>query len=148
MAGRQVWKTPLDPYPVYGDFGTGASPVLAGDRLLILSDNEKQQFIAAFDTKSGKEVAYDGAIYAQTGALGYRARIEGGTAFTSSPWAYDGKVFCLNEEGETFVIAAGEKYELLNVNDLDEMAQATPALVGDRLLLRTQCRIYSIGRRP
>jgi len=102
------------------------------------------------------QVAYGGALYvltdtgilsrydAKTGTLGYRSRIEGGTAFTSSPWAYGGKVFCLNEEGKTFVIAAGEKYELLRVNDLDEFAQATPALVGDRLLLRTESKLYSI----
>jgi hypothetical protein len=74
----------------------------------------------------------------------YRSRIDGGEAFTSSPWAYNGKVFCLNEEGKTFVIAAGEQYELLHVNLLDEMAQATPAIVGDRLLLRTESRLYSI----
>jgi hypothetical protein len=29
------------------------------------------------------------------------------------------------------------------VNILDEMAQATPAIVGDRLLLRTEGRLYS-----
>ena len=45
---------------------------------------------------------------AQTGKLSYRSLIEGGMAFTSSPWAYSGKIFCLNEEGKTFVIAAGE----------------------------------------
>jgi outer membrane protein assembly factor BamB len=102
------------------------------------------------------QVAYQGAVYAlseigilsryemQTGKLSYRSRIEGGIAFTSSPWAYDGKIFCMNEEGKTFVIAAGEKYELLKVNDLGEMAQATPALVGDRLLLRTESRMYAI----
>ncbi len=69
---------------------------------------------------------------------------QSGGAFTSSPWAYNGKVFCLNEEGKTFVIAAGEKFELLRINPLDEMAQATPAIVGDRLLLRTESRLYSI----
>ena len=53
-------------------------------------------------------------------------------------------MFCLSEEGKTFVIAAGEKFELLRVNLLDEMAQATPAIVGDRLLLRTESRLYSI----
>jgi outer membrane protein assembly factor BamB len=101
------------------------------------------------------EVAYDGSLYvlseigilssfdAKTGKLNYRARIEAGGAFTSSPWAYNGKVFCLSEEGKTFAIAAGEKYELLHVNILDEMAQATPAIVGDRLLLRTEGRLYS-----
>jgi len=277
MKGKLVWKTPLENYPMYGDFGTGASPALAGDLLIVCNDNEKQQFIAAFDKKTGKQVwrtdrdlrtgtsaaarrsgwstpyvwvtpgrteivtigpgfavsydlqgkelwklagmgggpipspyawggllllnggsggaiaavkpgaagsfsvapkaepsahvawsieragtylptqlAYDGAIYAltdtgilsrydaTTGKLGYRSRIENGVAFTASPWAYGGKIFCLNEEGKTFVVAAGEKYELLKVNDLEEFALATPALVGDRLLLRTESVLYSI----
>jgi outer membrane protein assembly factor BamB len=278
--GKLAWKTPLENYPMYGDFGTGSSPVLAGNLLVVCHDNEKQQFIAAFDKRTGKlawrtdrdlrastsaaarrsgwstpfvwvtpgrteivtigpgfavsygldgrelwrlagmgggpipspyawgglmllnggaggalaavkpgatgsfsvapnappsehvawsieragtylptQLAYDGAIYSLTdsgilsrydaasGKLGYRSRIENGVAFTSSPWACNGKVFCLNEEGKTFVIAAGEKYELLRVNDLDEFALATPAMVGDRLLLRTESLLYSIRQR-
>jgi len=77
----------------------------------------------------------------------YRTRIDpAASAFTTSPWAYNGKLFCLSEEGQTFVIAAGEKFQLLHVNELDEMAQASPALVGERLLLRTEGRLYSIRR--
>ena len=280
MKGAQVWHTPLEAYPVYLDFGTGGSPALLEEMLVIVNDNEKQQFIAAFDKRTGKpvwrtnrdlwakgggppqhsawvtpyvwknplrteivtvgpgtavsynadgkelwrlsgmastpvpspfayegllivnggrgkglyaikpgaagdltpgedgktgefiawsqpkggtylptEVAYEGALYAlsetgilsrfdaKTGKLNYRSRIEGGGAFTSSPWAYNNKVFCLSEEGKTFVIAAGEKFELLHVNPLDEMAQATPAIVGDRLLLRTESRLDSIRNR-
>ena len=48
---------------------------------------------------------------------------------------------------KTFVIAAGEKYELLKVNELDEFALATPALISDRLLLRTETQLYSIRQR-
>lgn len=277
LNGALAWHTPLEAYPIYLDFGTGGSASLVDNLLVIVNDNEKQQFIAAFDKATGKqvwrtnralkaadagiprqsawvtpfvwkqgprteivtigtgfavsydtdgkelwrlggmsdipipspfvydgllfvnggrgkalfaikpgakgdltpredgklgeflawtqsrggtylptEVGYDGAIYSlsdtgilsrfdsKTGKLSYRSRIQGGEAFTSSPWAYQGKVFCLDEEGKTFVIAAGEKYQLLRVNSLDEMAQATPAIVGDRLLLRTESRLYSI----
>src|SRR5713226_3029677 len=56
MKGTQVWHTPLEAYPIYLDFGTGGSPALLGDLLLIVNDNEKQQFIAAFDTNTGKPV--------------------------------------------------------------------------------------------
>jgi len=83
----------------------------------------------------------------KTGKQSYKTRLvsDGGAgAFTSSPWAYNGKVFCLSEEGKTYVVAAGEKFELLHVNDQDEMAQATPAIVGDRLLVRTETKLYSI----
>ena len=78
----------------------------------------------------------------------WRARIDpAASAFTTSPWAYNGKLFCLSEEGQTFVIAAGEQFQLLHVNALDDMAQASPALVGERLLIRTEHRLYSIRRR-
>jgi outer membrane protein assembly factor BamB len=106
-------------------------------------------------------VAYDGAVYvlsengivsrfdARTGEMTYKERISPeAKAFTSSPWAYNGKVFALSEEGQTYVFTAGRKLELLHVNPLDEMAQATPAIVGDRLLLRTEGRLYSIRRKP
>jgi len=78
----------------------------------------------------------------------YRTRIDpAAAAFTTSPWAYNGRLFCLSEEGQTFVIEAGEKFRLLHVNELDEMALASPALVGERLLIRTETRLYSIRRR-
>ena len=49
LKGKQVWTTPLEANPIYLDFGTGGSPALIGNLLVIVSDNEKQQFIAAFD---------------------------------------------------------------------------------------------------
>src|SRR5882724_9136482 len=56
MKGTQVWHTPLEAYPIYLEFGTGGSPALWSDLLVIVNDNEKQQFIAAFDKKTGKPV--------------------------------------------------------------------------------------------
>ena len=52
----------------------------------------------------------------------------------------------LSEEGKTFVVAAGEAFQLLHVNSLDEMAQSTPAISDDRLLVRTESKLYSIRR--
>jgi hypothetical protein len=73
-------------------------------------------------------------------------RLPNGGAFTSSPWAYDGKVFFLNEDGVTFVLKDGDEFELLHTNSLaeDDMGMATPAMAGDRLLIRTAARIYCI----
>jgi hypothetical protein len=66
--------------------------------------------------------------------------------FTASPWAYDGKVFCLDEDGVTFVLRAGDTFELLHTNKLtdDDMCMATPALAGDRLLISTSARLYCV----
>ena len=54
--GKQTWATPLKPHGTTRDWGTGASPALHNDRLFILNDNEEQSFVAAFDTRTGKEV--------------------------------------------------------------------------------------------
>ena len=46
----------------------------------------------------------------------------------------------------THVIKAGDKYEVMHTNPLakDDMGMATPAIVGDRLLIRTSKRVYCI----
>ena len=108
------------------------SPLVYGDYLYLVND------MTSIAT----------CLEAKTGKLTYKTRIDpAATAFTTSPWAYNGKLFCMSEEGQTFVIAAGEKFQLLHVNALDDMAQASPALVGERLLLRTEHRLYSIRRK-
>jgi hypothetical protein len=44
------------------------------------------------------------------------------------------------------VLRDSDKYELIRTNSLaeDDMGMATPAIIGDRLLIRTAARIYSI----
>ena len=81
---------------------------------------------------------------AKIGKLDYKSRIEGGGAFTSSPWAYQGKVFCLSEEGTTYVVKAGPEFELLGKNALGEVALATPAVADGRLFVRTANALYCI----
>lgn len=75
-----------------------------------------------------------------------RERLPKGRHFTASPWAYDGKIFCLNEDGVTFVLRAGDRFDLLHTNELtdNDMCMATPAIVGDRLLIRTAARVYCV----
>jgi outer membrane protein assembly factor BamB len=280
LKGKQVWATRVEANQIYLDFGTGGSAALHGNRLLIVSDNQKSQYIAAFDKKTGKQlwrterdlkdpaiagmrsgwttpfiwtnkvrteivtigpgvavsydmegkelwrlsgmapapapspfayedllyvdggqgrplfairpgaagdislgktensndfvawsqdragtyittpVAYQGGLYvlfdkgilarfdAKTGKQSYKARIDPDAfAFTSSPWAYNSQIFCQSEEGKSYVIAAGESLKVLRVNTLDEMTLATPAIIEDRLLIRTESLLYSI-RRP
>jgi outer membrane protein assembly factor BamB len=281
FAGKPSWTTPLTSHATTRDWGTGASPALHKDRLFILNDNEEQSFVAAFDTRTGKElwrtprtvqparktgwstpfvwenrertelvtlgpavaisysldgkelwrlnrmggvaiqspfawndllfvtsgsggddnrpivavraggsgditppdaetrneyvvwydrlaggtylptpVIYKNALYvlndkgifsrlnAETGERTYRSRVApGASTFTASPWAYNGHVFVMSEEGDTFVIEAADQYRLVRVNSLDDFSMATPAIVGDRLLIRTQHRLYSIRDR-
>ena len=101
-----------------------------GDELHVIADR-------------GLAACYD----ARTGRQHYRKqRLPEGRAFTASPWAYNGLVFCVNEYGETFVLRAGPGFELLQRNLLaeDDMVMATPAIAGDRLLIRTDRRLYCL----
>jgi outer membrane protein assembly factor BamB len=100
-----------------------------GDHLYVLFD---RGLISCHDVKTGKLVQS-------------RKRIEQGAGeFTASPWAYEGKVFCLNEDGDTFVFEAGPKLELLRKNSLGEMTCATPAISGGTLFIRTLTKLHAI----
>ena len=53
LDGNKVWNTPLENFPTILDFGTASSPTLVNDSVIIVNDNEKQQFVAAFDKNTG-----------------------------------------------------------------------------------------------
>ena len=104
--------------------------LLHDGRLYVLYD---RGLLACFDAEDGTE------IYP-------RKRVAGGTGFTASPWAIGNRIFCLDEDGVTHVVRAGDEFEVLYKNVLadDDMGMATPVIVGDRLLIRTSARLYSI----
>ena len=107
------------------------SPIVYGDYYYTLYD---RGFFTCHDAKTG------GEVYP-------KARIDPGVnAFTSSPWAYNGKIFCLSEDGDTFVIQAGKDYKVLGKNSLDEMCMATPAIVRGSLIIRTASKLYRITK--
>ena len=74
-----------------------------------------------------------------------RQRIDVGQAFTASPWAYNGKLFALSEQGTTYVIEAGPAFRVVGENPLDEFTMATPAILDDSLILRTAEAVYRIA---
>ena len=108
------------------------SPIVYGDTYYTLLD---RGFFTAHDARTGKE------IYG-------RQRIDPtAAAFTASPWAYNGKIFALSEDGDTFVIQSGAEYKLLGKNPVDEMCMSTPAIARGSLILRTASKLYRIGRK-
>jgi outer membrane protein assembly factor BamB len=273
--GQPVWSKPLGPFATRTNWGTGASPVLHGDRLYLVSDTDDQSFLAAYDKRTGAEVwrvdrdegtnwstpfvwehdlrteivtngsdrvrSYDtegrllweltgmstltiptpfarhgllyicsgylpdpnrpalairpgasgdislapgessnafiawslptgapynpspivyGDIYytlfdrgfftshdARTGAALYpRQRIApDASGFTASPWAYNGRIFAMSEEGDTYVLQAGPEFAVLRTNSLSEMTLATPAVAQGSLIIRTASKLYRIA---
>ena len=66
--------------------------------------------------------------------------------YSASPLVADGKVYVTSEEGLTSVLRAGERFELLAENGLDDFTLASPVPVrGGRLLLRTSHHLYCVG---
>jgi outer membrane protein assembly factor BamB len=106
------------------------SPVIVGDYFYTLLD---RGFLTATDAKTGKEIYGRQRISAES------------SGFTASPWSYNGKIFVLSEDGDTFVIQAGPEFKVLGKNSLNEMTLATPAVAGDSLIIRTATKLYRIG---
>ena len=81
---------------------------------------------------------------ATDGTRAYQQRVPGAKGFTASPWANDGKIFCLDAGGQTFVLKAGPEFEVLGENKLDEMCWATPAVADGTVFLRTTDHLWCI----
>jgi outer membrane protein assembly factor BamB len=107
-----------------------ASPLLYRDCVYVL--NEMQGLVRCHDAKTGKEH--------------YRQRLPRAAGCTASPWASGEHVYCLDDHGLTAVLRAGPRFEVVATNDLDEMFWASPAIVGNRLLLRGADHLYCIGK--
>ncbi len=101
------------------------SPLVVGDELYIISD-------------SGIGTCLD----ATTGKQHWQQRL--GAKFWASPVYADGRIYCLDEEGTSTVLAPGKKFEKLATNKLDDKAQASPAIVDGVIFLRTAKHLYRI----
>lgn len=107
------------------------SPIVYGDYLYVLYDRGT---VNCYDRRTGK------VVYEKK-SLASNAR-----AFTVSPWANDGKLFFLSEDGDTFVVQAGPDFKVLARNALNEMCMATPATLRGNLIVRTMNKLYRIGQ--
>ena len=107
------------------------SPIVYGDIYYTLFD---RGFLTAHDARTGKEIYTKVRLDPAAGA------------FTASPWAYNGKLFAMSEDGVTYVIQAGPEYKLLGRNDLAEFTMASPAMHRGSVLIRTATSLYRIAQ--
>ncbi len=78
-----------------------------------------------------------------TGELLKQGRASGAIGeYYASPVAADGKVYVASQEGKVSVLRAGAEWEVLGVNELGDEINATPALAGGRLYVRTRGAMY------
>jgi outer membrane protein assembly factor BamB len=81
----------------------------------------------------------DGAVLAQR-------RLQGAVdSYYASPVGGDGKVFMVSESGILTIVNADAELSELSVNDLDDVAFATPAIADGRLYVRTRNTLYCFG---
>ena len=93
----------------------------------------------------GRDNGVLAAYRARTGEQLYQQRLGGGSGgFSASLVAADGKVYVTSEDGDVYVIKAGESFELLATNSLGEVAMATPAIADGTIFFRTRSRLVAI----
>ena len=105
------------------------SPILYGDYLYLTTD---RGILTAIDAKTG-EVKYEGG------------RIPIPATFTASPVAFEGKILMTSEDGDTFIIKAGPKHEIIGTNSVGEAVYASPAIADGRIFIRGEKNLYCIG---
>ena len=106
-----------------------SSPLLYRNCLYMLE--QSRGIVRCFDAKTGK--------------IHYQERLPESSGFAASPWANDGKIFLLDDAGLTIVLESGPQYKLIRSNRLsDGIVWSSPAVVGDRLLIRGMKHLYCI----
>jgi outer membrane protein assembly factor BamB len=103
------------------------SPQAVGDLLFTINDDG---VVMCLEAVNGKVI--------------WRKRLPGN--YRASPIFADGRLYFSNLEGQTTVVAAERAYRELATNTLDNGCQASPAVHGDTLYLRTTRHLYAIER--
>lgn len=80
---------------------------------------------------------------AATGAVIWQRRLEG--TYSASPVAAEGRVYFLSDDGTTTVIIAGSEFRILARNAIGEPVQASPAISGNQIFLRSDHHLFAIG---
>ena len=63
--GNELWKQPLGPFN--NVYGMGASPVIVGNKVILVCDQQTNSFIAAWDKKTGKKLWETPRVEAKSG---------------------------------------------------------------------------------
>ena len=103
------------------------TPIIYKGYLFLWGDNG---VVRCLEAASGKEI--------------WTQRV-GQAQFSGSPVCVDGKLYCMSETGEVFVVRAAPQYEPLGRSSLGDPSHSTPAVSGGRLYLRTFHRLFCIG---
>jgi len=108
------------------------SPALVGDRLYFTAVNSA--LLTVLDAATGKPV-YE------------KERLPQAKSFYGSPISAAGRVYLTDQAGTTVVLRAGDSFEVLAINKLDDKIDASPVAVGKQLFLRSHSALYRIAEK-
>lgn len=94
----------------------------------------------------GRNRGYTGAFNVMTGDLveGIN-RLPKARSFWSSPWAYEGHIYCFDEGGTAFVLSAAPEIEFITTHALGEIVRASPAILEGTMFVRTENHLVCLG---
>ena len=111
---------------------TESTPLIVGDRVYTLNGGMGT------------------CLNATTGEVIWQSRFGGDSPtrvvsdFASTPLLAEGRIYCFDAWGRTYVFAPGDTYQQLASNRLTDGCMASPAVVGKALIVRTKTALYRI----
>ncbi len=101
------------------------SPILFQDHIYIVDDNGVASCLNAAD-----------------GELIWKERIGGN--YSASPLLAGGRIYFANQDGKVTVIEPGDEFKLVAENQLDGQIMASPAVIANAMIWRTDKALYRI----
>ncbi len=83
-------------------------------------------------------------LNARTGAVVWKEKLK--DQFNASALYASGNIYLFSQKAKTYVVKPGLSYQLVAENQLGGMLKATPAIVRDNLIVRTDKFLYRIGK--
>ena len=106
-----------------------SSPLFVDGVIFTIKDGG---ILASLDAKTGKHLK--------------QGRAFGTEDYYSSPVGGDGKIYLLDEEGRLTVVSAEKDWSILHTADFAEKSFATPAIVDNKIYLRTSGHLYCFSQ--
>lgn len=109
------------------------SGILSGDRLIFCASGNNAGIVSSYNVKTGKPV------YSKQQLPEVRTIY---ASFVACP----GQIYVADRDGTVVVLKNSDTFDVLAVNQLDSAIDATPAIVGDELYIKTAKTIYCIAK--
>lgn len=106
-----------------------ASPIVVGGLIYMVSDDG----IASCRRLSDGEMLWQKRL---------------GSTYAASPIYADGRLYLFNVDGEITTLQTGKAFEQLAATKLGDGFMASPAIVGNQMILRSKSKLYSIVADP